>query len=225
MVHYFDQSTEDAIVQFNKEEDVEKKHSLYENKIRSGFEKLAENIIMIYRFNQGDQNSYEALKNDCVSFMYERIPKFDPNFGSAAFSYYNVVAKNYLLAQQSKYNKKIKREIMYVDRTNTQEVISSSNLEQETIAPYEDDIIESEEFLITLDEIKHWKKRFKKDKERLVLNGIIFLMENSKNLDIINKKSVYLYLREITGLNTKQVVAQLTKLRRSYKFFRKRINR
>lgn len=225
MANYFDKTTEEAIVQFNKEEELEKKHKIYEKKIRRSFEKLVENIIMIYRFNQGDQNSYEALKNDCVSFLYERLPKYDPEFGSKAFSYYNVVAKNHLLAQQSKYNIKTKREIRYADRTNSQEVISNLNLEQETVPSYEDEIVESEQFLIVLNEIKNWRERYKKDKERLVLDGIVYLMENSRNLDIINKKSVYLFLREITGMNTKQIVSELNKFRRSYSFFKIRDNR
>jgi len=221
MGDYFDYNTQEAIVQFNGEESIEKKHKIYEDKIKSGFEKLVENIIMIYRFNQGDQSSYETLKNDCVSFLYESLPKFDPSRGSKAFSYYNVIAKNHLLAQQNKYNKKMKREIRYVDRTNTQETFSSLNLEQETIPSHEDTVVELEEFFIVLDEIRAWKRKYKKDRENLVLDGIIYLMENSVNLDIINKKSVYLFLREITGLNTKQIVAALNKFRRSYQYFRR----
>jgi|10_taG_2_1085330.scaffolds.fasta_scaffold17091_4 hypothetical protein len=225
MGNYFDKKTQDAIVEFNDEEDMESKHRIYDERIRYSLEKLVENIIMVYRFSQGDQNSYEALKNDCVSFLYERLPNFDPDRGSKAFSYYNVVAKNHLLAQQTKYSNKLKKEVTYVDRTNSQEKISAINLEQETIPSYEEEIIESEDFFIVLSEIKNWRGRYKKDKERLVLDGIVYLMENSENLDIINKKSVYLYLREITGLNTKQVVSQLQKFRRSYKFFKRRNNR
>ena len=37
---------------------------------------------------------------------------------------------------------------------------------------------------------------------------------------IFNKKAIYLYLREITGMNTKQVVTQLNKMRKKYREFR-----
>jgi hypothetical protein len=38
---------------------------------------------------------------------------------------------------------------------------------------------------------------------------------------MLNKKAVYLYLRELTGLNTKQIVSQLNKMRKKYRVFRK----
>ena len=38
---------------------------------------------------------------------------------------------------------------------------------------------------------------------------------------IYNKKAIYLYLRELTGLNTKQVVNNLNKLRVRYRIFKK----
>jgi hypothetical protein len=38
---------------------------------------------------------------------------------------------------------------------------------------------------------------------------------------MLNKKAVYLYLREITGLTTKQIVSQLNKMKKKYHVFRK----
>ena len=38
---------------------------------------------------------------------------------------------------------------------------------------------------------------------------------------IYNKKAIYLYLRELTGLNTKQIVNNLNKLRVKYRIFKK----
>ena len=40
-----------------------------------------------------------------------------------------------------------------------------------------------------------------------------------------NKKAVYLYLRELTGLNTKQVVNNLNKLREKYRVFKNKWDR
>ena len=44
-------------------------------------------------------------------------------------------------------------------------------------------------------------------------------------IEIMNKKAIYLYLREITGLNTKQVVNNLNKLRAKYRIFKKNWNK
>jgi hypothetical protein len=45
-------------------------------------------------------------------------------------------------------------------------------------------------------------------------------MESCDDIEIFNKKAIYLYLREITGLNTKQVVNNLNKMRVRYRTFR-----
>jgi len=50
------------------------------------------------------------------------------------------------------------------------------------------------------------------------------LLEKSNEIEIFNKKAVYLYLRELTGLNTKQVVNNLNKLRSRYHVFKKTWN-
>ena len=44
--------------------------------------------------------------------------------------------------------------------------------------------------------------------------------EVKKIIDIFNKKAIYLYLREITGLNTKQIVNSLKKFRKKYQNFK-----
>ena len=44
---------------------------------------------------------------------------------------------------------------------------------------------------------------------------------NSNDLDMLNKKAVYLYMREMTGLTTKQIVSQLNKMKKKYNSFRR----
>ena len=58
--------------------------------------------------------------------------------------------------------------------------------------------------------------------EKKVYEAIKTLLANADKLEIFNKKAIYLYLREITGLNTKQIVAQLSKMRAKYKDFKVR---
>ena len=43
-------------------------------------------------------------------------------------------------------------------------------------------------------------------------------------IEIFNKKAIYLYIREITHLNTKQVLNSLTKFRAEYGSFKKKWN-
>jgi hypothetical protein len=69
-------------------------------------------------------------------------------------------------------------------------------------------------------EIRDWGKMPMKPNEERVYKAIQILLENPDDIEIFNKKAIYLYLREITGLNTKQVVNNLNKLRAKYKVFR-----
>ena len=59
-----------------------------------------------------------------------------------------------------------------------------------------------------------------KENERKVYNAVRTILNSVEDIEIFNKKAVYLYLRELTGLNTKQIVSQLNKLRKKYFLFK-----
>jgi hypothetical protein len=51
------------------------------------------------------------------------------------------------------------------------------------------------------------------------------LLSSPDCIEIYNKKAIYFYIREITGLNTKQVVNNLNKMRVRYRVFKKKWDR
>ena len=59
-----------------------------------------------------------------------------------------------------------------------------------------------------------------KENDLKVYQAINILFESQDDIDIFNKKAIYLYLREITGLNTKQIVNSLKKFRKKYQNFK-----
>ena len=71
------------------------------------------------------------------------------------------------------------------------------------------------------EQIEFWSQENLRTNERKVLEAIKILLQNSDNIEIFNKKAIYLYLRELTGLNTKQVVNNLNKMRARYQTFKK----
>jgi hypothetical protein len=71
-----------------------------------------------------------------------------------------------------------------------------------------------------LDNIERWDTENLKKNEKAVLDAVRILLHNIEDIEIFNKKAVYLYLRELTGLNTKQVVNNLNKLREKYRTFK-----
>ena len=69
-------------------------------------------------------------------------------------------------------------------------------------------------------EIEGWEKLKLKEYEKKIIQAIKILFESSDDIEIFNKKAIYLYIREITGLNTKQVVNNLNKIRIKYRDFK-----
>ena len=70
------------------------------------------------------------------------------------------------------------------------------------------------------EEINSWDTDFEKEAERKVYEAVKIVLSSVDDIEIFNKKAVYLYLRELTGMNTKQIVTQLNKMRSKYKDFK-----
>ena len=75
------------------------------------------------------------------------------------------------------------------------------------------------------EEIDTWDTGNLKENEKKVLEAIKILLASPDEIEIFNKKAIYLYIREITGLNTKQVVNNLNKMRVKYRAFKGKWNR
>ena len=75
------------------------------------------------------------------------------------------------------------------------------------------------------EEIDTWDTGNLKENEQKVLEAIKILLSSPDDIEIFNKKAIYLYIREITGLNTKQVVNNLNKMRVRYRVFKGKWNR
>jgi len=214
---YFDSSTETSIVAFQNEPDIEKKKEIFVKDIRPSFLKLVENIIFVYKFHS--LGEIDSLKNDCMSFLFETLYKFDGSRGHKAFSYFNVVAKNWFI-QKVKIAKKRSKSDIWMDKS----MFSKLEVEENLYHCYEDDILSYEQLVVLKDEMKKWRNKFDKKQEKIVLEAIILLLDNPDIIPLYNKKSVYLYLREICHLSTKQLVTNLTKMKKKYELFKKHYN-
>ena len=114
---YFHEGTHNAIVDYQKSDDLKEKEKIYVSDILPAFEKLAENLIFMHGFHKAfGAGSYGDLKNDCVTFLYETLHKFDPSRGSKAFSYFNVVAKNWLIIKSKQKTRQNRRKISIDDK-------------------------------------------------------------------------------------------------------------
>lgn len=152
-----------------------------------------------------------------MSFLFETLNKWDRRKGFKAFSYFNLVAKNWFIQRVKNYKKKNKTDI-YFDKTIIDKIEKEDSDGKNS--SFEDKIINAEFYELLKEEVKKWRNKFEKKQEKLVVESIILILESPDLVSIYNKKAIYLYLREITGLNTKQIVTNLGKFKKKYDLFK-----
>jgi hypothetical protein len=214
--YYFDAGTQAAIVAFQKETDRKKRESLYVKSIMPAFEKLVENLINIYKFTSL-YDTYEDLKNDCVNFLFETIPKFDESRGTRAFAYFNIVAKHWLLIKTKQKAQKIKRSIS-LDDPGSLTVHEHIIIEEHNLLPSQDDILDGSKSLeTTLEMMYDIRTKVKTENELVCINSIITIFENIDDIDLLNKGAILLYMRELSGLSPKQLTTTMHSIKKHYK--------
>jgi len=211
--HYFTQVHEDAIVKYASTEDRELRSKLYEEYIQPAFDDMVDKIIYTYRFTTLPNIDY--LRADCKVWLTTILNKYDPNKGSKAFSYFSVVTKNWFIHKVKRTKKRLQTEVFMEDVLNEMD----ENLVSEEPS-YFDKRSEMEFWMSLNSEIDTWDSFMIKENEKKVLMAVRILLDSAEQIEIFNKKAIYLYLREITGLNTKQVVNNLNKLRKRYRTFK-----
>jgi len=211
---YFTQVHEDAIVEYALTDSKKRRTELYIQFIGPTFDQMVDKIVYTYKFT--NLPNIDPLKDECKVWLTTILDKFEPSKGSKAFSYFSVITKNWFIHKVKKNAKLLKREMQY---DNLPAEIEKRYMV--TINPYEKDREKHEFWQHLWGEIHKWEKLNLKDKEKKVLEAIKILLDSVDQIEIFNKKAIYLYMREITGFNTKQIVNNLNKIRTKYKQFKK----
>jgi hypothetical protein len=212
---YFTGETQEAICEFQQSTDRKVREKLYVEKIMPAFEKLVENLINIHKFS-GLHDTYEDLKNDCVNFLFETIHKFNPSMGTNAFSYFNVVAKNWLIIKTKQKAQRGRRDVSIDDpkslSTNELQVI-----EERGTVPSQDFFLENTENIANILKLMYEiRSRVKVENELLCINSVITIFENINDIDILNKSAILLYIRELSGLSPKQLTTSMQAVKKHY---------
>jgi len=213
---YFTEEHEQAIIKYSHSESRLEREKLYILWIQPAFNEMVNKIVYTYKFT--NLPNIDCLKDECKVWLTTILDKYDPSRGSKAFSYFSVITKNWFIHKVKKNALRTKREIHYDDLPPSIEV------EKQLIVYNEyHEIREKKEFWIfLLEEIDSWEEMELRPNEKRVVEAIKILIDQIDSIQIFNKKAIYLYLREITGLNTKQVVNNLNKVRQKYKVFKEK---
>ena len=196
---YFTQVHEDAIIEYNNSTDYARREELYRTLIQPTFSEMVDKIVFTYRFTT--LPNIDTLREDCKVWLTTVLDKFKPEKGSKAFSYFFVITKNWFIQKVKKNKKSRQREIEFQDLSKEME------LKYVAVEMDYDNLREKDEFWKHLwSEIEGWDKMKLRENEKKVLEAIKILLSSPDDIEIFNKKAIYLYIRELTGLNTKQIV-------------------
>jgi hypothetical protein len=209
---YFTEDTQAAILKYRASNNQDERDRLYREEIHYAFYKLSENIIHTFKFYYLDSESIEDLKYELISFMLEKLKLYDESKGKA-YSYFGTIIKRYLIV----YNKK-----NYKNKVGRVEVDEIHN-DNKTV-----DSLVYEEFKEELDidsSINAFVSRLDRDMFDIFQNEndlkvavcILEMFRKREELDLFNKKLIYIYIKEMVDVPTNSITRVIKRLKLLYK--------
>ena len=208
---YFTPDTDAAIAEYLATSNQDERDTIFKDRIWYPFYKLAENLIHTFKFYYTEVDDLEDLKHEVICFLLEKLDYFKPEKGSKAFSYFSIVGKNYLILYNNTNYQKKKQKVDVLKADEDDGVLHQLGRDgrKEEIKDFIDYMTEYID--------KHMFTMFKKQKDRKVCDAINTLFKRRENLEIFNKKALYIYIREMTDVDT-PVITKVTKvLKKLYK--------
>jgi hypothetical protein len=209
---YFTQETEDAIIEYLLTKDPVKRNQIFNEHINYSFHKLAENIIHTFKFYYTEVDTIPELQHEVVAFLLEKLHLYNQNKGKA-FSYFGTIVKRYLILYNNANYKKLKDKApveaidedksIFIDLTN-----NGKELYAENAPSY------MKQFTKYVD--VNLFSLFPKSNDARIADAILELFRKSENLDIFNKKALYIYVKEMTEASTPQITKIIKRLKIIY---------
>jgi hypothetical protein len=222
--NYFTQETEDAIVLYNKTEDPAVRSKIYDEGIHYAFFKLTQNIIHTFKFYHTEVENIEDLQHEIITFLLSKIHLFDNTKGTKAYSYFGTIVKRWLIL----YNEKnYKKKITSIPVSTLDDDNSESYVMEEHNSP-SDKLSANDKLALFMDLYVEYctsniYKIFPKDEDAKIADAVLELFRKRENLDVFNKKALYIYIREIIDVKTPKITKITEKLfdiyKRNYSFY------
>ena len=206
---YWTKITEGSISAYNRSSEHRVlKEKIYRRFIFPAFMKLSENLINKMKCEYID-SSFKDLQTDLVTYLTIRLDKFNPDAGRA-YSYYTRTSFNYLIAENQKGYAKLKKESEPINIDEQRNVMTEMhNTEMaETLKYFMDAYVEycynNINFIFTSQTDIH------------VADSILHIFEDRENIEQFNKKALYVFIRERTGLETNNITKVIKVLKQIY---------
>lgn len=210
-IDYFTLDTQQAILDYRKETSLAKRNKIFNEKIYYAFYKLAENIIHTFKFYYTEVDNIDELKHEVIAFLLEKLHLYDQSKGKA-YSYFGTIAKRYLIVYNNNNYKRLKSKAA-VDDVDTDKTITNDLLSNDPYTLEEGSFIDN--FIKKIDE--DLLELFPKPQEARVGDAILELFKRRENIDIFNKKALFIYIKEITDAPTPVITKVIKVLKEVYK--------
>jgi len=197
--NYFTHDTELAIVRYNNEPDPEVRSKIYENEIHYPFFKQTENIIHTFKFYYTEVDEIEHLQHEVITFLLSKMHLFDPAKGAKAYSYFGTICKNYLIVSNTKnYKKRIdKADVIEAEENEKFSYHIDDNPAKDELSEFIDLFVEYVEERIY--------ELFPKKNDAEVADAILEIFRKRSDIDVFNKKALYIYIREMVDVKTPKI--------------------
>ena len=205
---YFTEETEQAIIDFNSCDDSVRRNKIYNEHIKHAFEKLVESLYHTFKFYYIDMPVAD-IKHEAIALLNEKISKFTQGKGKA-YSYFTRVTINHFIAKNKDAYNKLKQydqpEVVDDYRDVISEVIYDDY--QESLRDFTDMFVDYYD--------KNLNSIFNNKKDIVVADSIIELFRIRENIEIFNKKALYILIRERTGLKTQNITKIINVIKKDF---------
>jgi len=197
MANYFTLDTQNAIIAYNKETNPTIKNKIFKDGIQSAFYKLTEfqvNKYQAYRIAEG----FESAQHLVINHLLKNIHKYDVNIAKA-FSFFTFITNTFIWNELKKAQKKT---VIHTELTTIKDFTQNDD-------EYEDH--KRRELFTQIVEYfdENLYNLFDNKQEILVVEAWLVLLMRYQNLEIFNKKALYLQVRELCRLEKSTIVTKV----------------
>tara|TARA_B110000503_G_scaffold92518_1_gene139515 strand:+ start:211 stop:915 length:705 start_codon:yes stop_codon:yes gene_type:complete len=197
--YYFTDETEDAIVRYNASTDFEERSKIYGDEIHYAYFKLTQNIIHTFKFYYTEVDQIEHLQHEIITYLLSKIHLFDPSRGAKAYSYFGTIVKRWLILYNTKnYKKRVQKvDVIELDRNDDFRYNPGEEIIKSDLDKYMDLYVGYvSENIFDL---------FPKGNDAQIADAILELFRKRENIEIFNKKALYIYIREMVDVKTPKI--------------------
>lgn len=210
-IDYFTLDTQQAILDYRLESSKAIRNKIFNEKIYYAFYKLAENIIHTFKFYYTEVDNINELKHEVIAFLLEKLHLYNQDKGKA-YSYFGTIAKRYLIVYNNNNYKRLK------GKAQVEEVDNDKTLTNQLLLTQPDYFKEANFIDLFIKKVDNdLLELFPKVQEAKVGDAILELFKRRENIDIFNKKALFIYIKEITDTPTPVITKVIKVLKEIYR--------